>query len=652
MGITDAASVWAWGNKETHPAINEWAINVFEKDLRPLDKRLAATRLDGKECWGTARDPQDGTANTTQSIAVKRKKSLVRWIIDGGFSADEPEILMELRHFYDPKNPATPWLTDTHGVADWVESYVTPEREIPEIDAVSWAIDKDDHGDDGAYGVQDWISISQDYSWYDAKKYFKKALADESRDNINYGKAWRAVGEIMHMIVDMTVPAHVRNDGHMWSESLEANTDRSRVNACAEYKPATSINYETGMETLMRALALWTNENFLSQDTVPLPGSTTTANGQPSYSSPIPTETTGSYEYRTVDGQNLKMARIGKAGLIGRFWRGNNASQMYQVYDTNVLRSQQSILIPTAIRACAAVLKRFLPRFEINAEVSQSPDVAGSSYYSIYGEVKQIFWGTDWNDNLTIKNGVYLVINGEATAIPKRIAGGDFNQFNHDFSAQDKDEVWLRYDLGGYVIESNKITIAGTTESDVQFTQTWDKKHWPNWHPEEATITFTVQGSASVEAVKPVVEFDKHNTFEDRKIIQISHVKTSEKVMVKGTLTPTLSTASIPPYDVFHMIKYSYFNPKLVRCREPIFFQNIQEDNIIERYDGFNFSWTAPSDIYCETYIYLIYDLQTEEYKREDKDSPFILEKTSDSKTVKFYLQLELKRDIMEWEDY
>jgi hypothetical protein len=153
LGITDAASVWAWGNKETHPAINEWAINVFEKDLRPLDKRLAATRLDGKECWGTARDPQDGTANTTQSIAVKRKKSLVRWIIDGGFSADEPEILMELRHFYDPKNPATPWLTDTHGVADWVESYVTPEREIPEIDAVSWAIDKDDHGDDGAYGV-------------------------------------------------------------------------------------------------------------------------------------------------------------------------------------------------------------------------------------------------------------------------------------------------------------------------------------------------------------------------------------------------------------------------------------------------------------------------------------------------------------------
>jgi len=311
----------------------------------------------------------------------------------------------------------------------------------------------------GAYGVQDWISISQDYSRYDARKYFKLALADENRDNLNYGKAWRAVGEVMHMMADMAVPAHVRNDGHMWSEPLERATDRGRVDACAGLSPAGGLNYETGIETLMWALATWTNENFLSQDTVPLPTGATTANGRPAYASPIPTATTGTYDYRVVSGQSLRLARRGRAGLLGRLWYGNNGAQLYQVDDAAVLADQQKILIPTAVRACAAVLKRFLPRLAISVEVNQSPDYAGTSLYSIHGEVSQSFTGTDWNERLIIKNGVYLGVNGQAVAIPKRLAGGDFNEFTHDFSAQAGDEVFLRYDLGGYVVESNKVEI-------------------------------------------------------------------------------------------------------------------------------------------------------------------------------------------------
>ncbi len=648
--LVGVESVSAWNNKGTHPAINEWAVKVFEKDLRPLDKRLASTRLDGEECRGIAWDPQDGTANTTQSIAVNRKKSLVRWIVDGGFSADEPEILMGLRHFYDPRNASTPWLTDTHGVADWLKSYVTPERGVPEIDAVTWAIDKNDTGDDGAYGVQDWISISQDYSWFDAKKYFKLALANENRDNVNYGKAWRAVGEVMHMMADMAVPAHVRNDGHMWSEPLEDKTDSSRVNACAGLTPANSINYDTGIETLMRALALWTNSNFLSQDTVPLPGKSTTANGMPSYPSPIPTKTTGTYEYRTVDGQSVILARIGKAGLLGRFWKGNNAAQAYQVDDTAVLQSQQSILIPTAIRACASVLNRFLPRFEISAEVYQRPDMTGTSSYSIHGEVAQFTSGTDWNERLTIKNGVYLVVNGEATAIPKRIAGGDFNWFTHDFSAKENDQVWLRYDLGGYVVESEKVKIAATTNSDIQFTKTWEKVHWPSWHPELATIVFTVKGTGDVQAIKPLIELKDFANSKDSKIIKVSHVKRNENVIITGSLQPTLSKTKIEPYAPLAKSIYVYSNPKLVRCKE-----YYSEEQIVERYSGLDFSWTAPVDpgaggYYYKTHVYIVYDLHVEDYRRPDEDSSFVLASTSDGETAVFHLQLEVTKDLAEWE--
>jgi len=76
LPLLASAPVRAWNNKGTHPAINDWAIRVFEKNLRSGDQSLAASRLDGADCYGVAWDPQDGTANTTQSIAVNRKKAL------------------------------------------------------------------------------------------------------------------------------------------------------------------------------------------------------------------------------------------------------------------------------------------------------------------------------------------------------------------------------------------------------------------------------------------------------------------------------------------------------------------------------------------------------------------------------------------------
>ncbi len=53
----------------------------------------------------------------------------------------------------------------------------------------------------------------QDYSWNDGLRIYQEALASASCCNEKYGQAWRAVGETMHLVSDMTVPAHVRNDG-------------------------------------------------------------------------------------------------------------------------------------------------------------------------------------------------------------------------------------------------------------------------------------------------------------------------------------------------------------------------------------------------------------------------------------------------------
>ena len=55
------------------------------------------------------------------------------------------------------------------------------------------------------------------YSWNDAREYYFKALTSPTkaeRDE-NWGKTFRALGQIMHLIQDMASPAHVRNDAHL-----------------------------------------------------------------------------------------------------------------------------------------------------------------------------------------------------------------------------------------------------------------------------------------------------------------------------------------------------------------------------------------------------------------------------------------------------
>ncbi len=60
-----------------------------------------------------------------------------------------------------------------------------------------------------AVGVQGW-------SWRDARAYYYKAFTETTQEKReeSFAKALRALGQVMHLIVDSSVPAHVRNDAH------------------------------------------------------------------------------------------------------------------------------------------------------------------------------------------------------------------------------------------------------------------------------------------------------------------------------------------------------------------------------------------------------------------------------------------------------
>lgn len=454
--------VSAYGNIYAHPSINEQALIYFKNALMPNDAYLAPASLDGASSagidWpqdmGVSWLPGEGT------VAVPREKTLSSWIIDGGFTADEPELYQGMRHFYDPKNTAAPYLTDHRFFSESVGFFmahfnlgVYGETNFPKISAVEWAFDK---------------SNANLYSYPYAKMYFTKALLSDDRNNEYYGKAWRGVGETMHLISDMTVPAHVRNDGHgieykyyEWDiDPYEATTHGGTIRANAGYPPA-RLNYGGDLQSLMKSIALFTNEHFISQDT------------NDNYSLPDLTRPASDdgYIHGTVDGNDYRVARSMSSWQKFLDIRAMpNMLVSNPSLDGNVLADQKRILIPTAIRGSAAVLDRFLPRFKVYGDIKTSQVVMDNrpvTQYFLDGEI--LFFGNkdEWPEKLTIRNGASIVNSAtkQKKVIPVADTVGDnLNEFRYQFKPSDLgvqagDKVYLEYDLGGYVVRSADIVV-------------------------------------------------------------------------------------------------------------------------------------------------------------------------------------------------
>lgn len=184
---------------------------------------------------------------------------------------------MSLDHFYDSiRDPShlTDLINDLPtGIGKWYN---------PETDAYQWAFE----------------STANPYSFPNGEQYYQMALASKDPKTVDYGKAWRSVGETMHLISDMTIPAHVRNDAHVpygnLYDPLEYFTDVSDVTLYGTGFAATSDfgSYNTAyskdkdIRSLFKEEATWTNNNFFSRDTVPQYQSDVSPNGKPAYSSP------------------------------------------------------------------------------------------------------------------------------------------------------------------------------------------------------------------------------------------------------------------------------------------------------------------------------------------------------------------------------
>jgi hypothetical protein len=123
-------------------------------------------------------------------------KKVFELVGDGGYTEDISTIpyVRSFNHFHDPLKP---W-----GQAGF-SGPVAILDPLPIRSSILWAQATDQY-----FG---------DYSWINARDYFYKALIAQSnteREN-NFSYTFRAVGQVMHLIQDASVPAHTRNDGHL-----------------------------------------------------------------------------------------------------------------------------------------------------------------------------------------------------------------------------------------------------------------------------------------------------------------------------------------------------------------------------------------------------------------------------------------------------
>ena len=157
-------------------------------------------------------------------IANSDKKEILKWLGYGGFMEDEPEGYLRYpinaarnnNHFHNPL--ASPWSSAGFDKTIIIPGFLLPLHVFGQS-SVLWAQNEAQH-------------LGGKWSWQDARKYFFEALTAVKKVDKDRAMAdtFRALGQVMHLIQDASVPAHTRNEIHRpfyhyetWLEKLRTD---------------------------------------------------------------------------------------------------------------------------------------------------------------------------------------------------------------------------------------------------------------------------------------------------------------------------------------------------------------------------------------------------------------------------------------------
>ncbi len=257
------------------------------------------------------------------------------WLAQGSVEEDTP--IRYINHFYDP----------VHGQG-WLNGYVLA------LTALDWAQSPNYQK----------LFIQGDQSW-------QKAIASYSKGDKQ--SSFIALGHVLHLIEDVSVPEHTRNDTHIpyinespyedWVETYFSNSSSVK-----DFSPA--LAQCSSLSNCFYLLAGYSNSKFFSADTI----------NNSSFLFPIMRDCqdpqkkeaiingrkVGYYCNRDENYQEFRLAQA----LKERSWFFGNEVFRYKL-DANVLSDYFPRLVPQAISSGAEVIKLFFEEVEKQKKLEQ-----------------------------------------------------------------------------------------------------------------------------------------------------------------------------------------------------------------------------------------------------------------------------------------
>ena len=177
----------------------------------------------------------DGVSNVLSSSISGKSFAIFDWLRKGGLYEDKPPwvvpYIRSANHFHDP-------ITDKGftGLPPGDSAIVWSQKPIG----------------------QQWIGCH--YSWLDSRDNFYKALteSDQTKRDEKFAETFRGIGQLMHLIQDMSVPEHSRNDSHALPAYEEWLADKSNSIA-SDILSNSSINPTYPDSTLLLKVSPFSN---------------------------------------------------------------------------------------------------------------------------------------------------------------------------------------------------------------------------------------------------------------------------------------------------------------------------------------------------------------------------------------------------------
>jgi hypothetical protein len=491
-----------------HRRINEQAWRLFVltriREAESPDKLLSLYQLkdtDYRTLTGpTVTTPGDWPSNLGISDVAL---TVPLWVAEGGYTADEPEIFACLRHFYDPTAPeGRRYLTDIPWVGrfrEWVRSHWREDVELvnPEIDARDLAV--------GAG--------NNPYGWAAGLAAMRQCLgpgdASQAQRDAQATAAWRALGETMHLMADMCVPAHVRNDGHpgmlpageLRPDPYEAWILAPEIDAAVASIPRTGnwqrLDFEAAMDdeigraivgsstpmALFHAVAGYTNKTFATPDTLTgtdFEGKPVTPINGHVYPAPVlGRELTYDAEAGTY---NRDFQRRPTVYMIKATWQSNTWSSLARnlgitlaggnlTFGTNqdCAMSQAMVLVPIAVAANVRLLDWYLPRFAVTITGidATKPDkpLTGTVEHQAYGA-----WERPMEVTLAEDAPIDLYVDDKLQSrrdYELTVARGVLQGSLHGVDLAAAKRIWVVVDLAGLKVASPPYSPQGTVVARV-----------------------------------------------------------------------------------------------------------------------------------------------------------------------------------------